>query len=126
MLALLALPLLAAGDPATFAEAADPSSAPLPACSSALAALGPHGAPAERGCARAPGSAKTCTTQASSLADTVRGQNAKHKVVVYSKSYCPYCAQVTLTSMHLHGWSCRAPRPTVSFRYPRPSLVTAM
>ena len=24
----------------------------------------------------------------------VREQNAKNKVVVYSKSYCPYCAQV--------------------------------
>ena len=45
VLALLALPLLAAGDPATFAEAADPSSAPLPACRSALAALGPRGVP---------------------------------------------------------------------------------
>ncbi|KAK9832794.1 hypothetical protein WJX81_001740 [Elliptochloris bilobata] len=64
VLALLAGPLLAAGAPATFAEQAYASSA------------------------------RTCVAQAGSLADVVKEQNAKNKVVVYSKSYCPYCAQV--------------------------------
>ena len=52
------------------------------------------GNPPTRACGAAAGSARTCVAQAGSLADVVREQNAKNKVVVYSKSYCPYCAQV--------------------------------
>ncbi|CAL8460645.1 g175 [Coccomyxa elongata] len=43
------------------------------------------------------GEARTCAsdiTTASSLVDKVKEQNGKEKVVVYSKSYCPYCARV--------------------------------
>lgn len=98
VLALLALPLLAvAGERAAFVEQADPSRAPLPPpCPPAVCLSGRlSAAPAcSARVAAAAGSAKTCVSQASNIADVVREQNAKNKVVVYSKSYCPYCAQV--------------------------------
>ena len=56
------------------------------------------------------GADRTCSaeTSASSLVDKVKQQNEKHTVIVYSKSYCPYCASVrclpwsTTSSSSLH------------------------
>ncbi|KAK9908985.1 hypothetical protein WJX75_005590 [Coccomyxa subellipsoidea] len=53
--------------------------------------------PALTTCITPSGEARTCAseiTTASSLVDKVKEQNGKSKVVVYSKTYCPYCARV--------------------------------
>jgi len=37
---------------------------------------------------------RTCFAQAGSLIDQITAKNAKHPVMVYSKSWCPFCSQI--------------------------------
>ena len=59
---------------------------------------------------------RTCSaeTSASGLVDKVKEQNAKNSVIVYSKSYCPYCASVRpYLQICSHSAVTLGPIPTV-------------
>lgn len=60
-----------------------------------------HGMSGERIVCAAASVARMSTGARANLVEKVEEITQKHKVVVFAKSYCPYCAQVGPTG-HLH------------------------